>query len=157
MTAAKAKPKMPDHVKAAIEQRTGAPVDARRARPTLCPSCRRWTLTGLDGDVMAITAVCDPVPLSPTGEYAAVLAGWRTWELRAERSASGTWKTQLTPRSASRRAWWPAGGPPRTPGAPYDVLVAHHHVEPFSGPLAAASRLQPPSSTSTATDQPPPF
>lgn len=59
---------------------TGA---TRQARIRTC-TCRHQVLVGLDSDVAALEATCDPYPLSPLGEALALLEGRRTLTLRRE-------------------------------------------------------------------------
>jgi hypothetical protein len=55
---------------------------SRKAHATTCRDCHAPCITGLDGDRLAFTALCDPWPVDSAGELAALLAGRRTWSLR---------------------------------------------------------------------------
>lgn len=54
----------------------------RTARLRHClRGCGALVVCGLDDDVCALPATCDPSPLDHTGELAALLAGFRTYSL----------------------------------------------------------------------------
>lgn len=58
----------------------------RRARIRTCRhvKCRDQVLVGLDSDICALEAACDPYPLSRLGEALALVDGRRTLTLRRE-------------------------------------------------------------------------
>lgn len=60
----------------------------RRAKIRHCARCGLALLTGLDAEMCALEAACDPSPLSPLGEALALVEGRRTWALHSE---GGRW------------------------------------------------------------------
>lgn len=101
----------------------------RRAKIRTC-SCRAKILAGLDADIAALEARCDPQPLSPLGEALAILEGRRTYTLRREGRG---WV--LDWRDAHEITWSPA-----TSRARRDVVRQHRCKTPPPAPeLAAAS------------------
>lgn len=82
---------------------------SRRARLRRCP-CGLPVLAGLDDDIAALEAACDPARVSRHGEALALLDARRTYELRAD--------GKLRARDRHAIARRPAG-PERT------VLAAH--------------------------------
>lgn len=93
----------------------------RRARLTRCTTCRAPVMSGLDGDVCALEAWCDPRPLTPAGEAAACVDGRRTWSLTKARAG----RFELDPRDAREIRRHPAGTERRR-----DVLAEHRcHAE----------------------------
>lgn len=46
-----------------------------------CPGCGQATVTGLDADVAALPARCDPHPVDQVGELIALATGRRTYDL----------------------------------------------------------------------------
>lgn len=87
---------------------------SRRARLRYC-QCGLIVMAGLDGEVCAFEAECDPRPLTALGEAAAYLAGLRTWSLR-----NGRGRFELYPRNAAEITRHPAGTRARC-----DVLAEH--------------------------------
>lgn len=65
---------------------------SRAARAGYCRSCGAVILRGLDADRAALTAVCDPEPINPLGEFLALSVGRKTYDL--------TWRGryELNPR-----------------------------------------------------------
>ena len=65
---------------------------ARAARAGHCHSCGQVVLRGLDADRAALTAITDPEPLNPLGEFLALSVGRKTYDL--------TWRGryELNPR-----------------------------------------------------------
>jgi hypothetical protein len=110
-----------------LADRDGAPIGARYAAPRL-HHCGAWTLIGLDDDVLAFTARVDPIPLTPAGELACVLAGRPTYDL----TRRGTRRVLDARDDHALRA-----RPPAAPGARYDVLPAHRCHQPVPGISAA--------------------
>jgi hypothetical protein len=53
----------------------------RQARASTCPTCGGWRIHGLDADMAALPAMCDPEPLSALGEAQATILGLRTYDL----------------------------------------------------------------------------
>lgn len=51
----------------------------RTAQYQTCPKCQEITLTGLDHDTAAFTAIVDPTPLTPTTELACIIQARRTY------------------------------------------------------------------------------
>ena len=103
---------------------TGAITEAglsRRARPRPCPRCGAWTIAGVDADILALEAHCDPTPLTPLGEALALATGRRTVELIHTRG-----RYELEQRWADHIAGRPAGA-----GRRYDVLAEHRHHDPI--------------------------
>ena len=49
-----------------------------------CPTCRRWTWTGVDSNVCGLVATVDPVALDKVAEMVALLAGCRTLDLQPD-------------------------------------------------------------------------
>ncbi|GMA22266.1 hypothetical protein GCM10025864_44920 [Luteimicrobium album] len=87
-----------------------------RALPRPCPRCARWTVVGLDAPRCAGLARCDPHPLTPQLEAAAVILDTPTWQLW---TFAG--RHELTPRHEPHV-------PPLARLAPADhvvVLAAH--------------------------------
>lgn len=118
---------------------------ARTARIRACDDCRAQVLAGLDSDIAALEAYCDPQPLSRIGEAIALLEGRRTLTLRREGRG---WV--LDWRDSHEIAGAPATSQPRrdvvrehrcrTP-SPADGLIAPStfpEVAPQSPPNAAA-------------------
>lgn len=96
----------------------------RRHRP-----CRGLTVAGIDDN--GLSTWCEPTPLSPDGEVAALLSGRSTWDLFAGHA--------LTYRRASAICHRPAGSRRRP------VLAEHMCSQPLP-----ASWLAPPPVTVTA-------
>lgn len=65
---------------------------SRAARAGYCRSCGTVVVRGLDADRAALSAVCDPEPINVLGEFLALSAGRRTYDL--------TWRGryELNPR-----------------------------------------------------------
>jgi hypothetical protein len=76
-------------------------------------------LAGLDADVMALQAFCDPTPLDARGEALALLAGRRTYTLTLRP------KPKLSRRDAETIAGDPAG-------TGSTVLPQHHCLTPLA-------------------------
>lgn len=71
----------------------------RQAKTTTCPICRADLLVGLDGDVAALSAICDDQHLTRAGELLAVIAGRHVYDLdvRGDLNRRDRW-TIRTPR-----------------------------------------------------------
>ncbi len=67
------------------------------AKPRRCTGCRAWVLAGYDSPLIAALAICDPHPLTPALEAAAVILGRPTWRLWGHPGAY-----QLTQRTPTR-------------------------------------------------------
>lgn len=67
----------------------------RAAALRLCTRCRKPIIVGLDADVCALTAKCDPTPLTQFGEAVALTQGRITYDLM-----SGNRRKELEPRNA---------------------------------------------------------
>lgn len=116
----------------------------RRAQIRHCARCGLALLTGLDAEMCALEAVCDPSPLSPLGEALALVEGRRTWALHSE---GGRWV--LNPREEDQIIAEPATSRPRQ-----DVLRQHRCGTP--PPLTAPSTF-PETKPPTPTGSVPPF
>ena len=57
----------------------------RKARLVIHRPCGLLTLSGLDADLAALEAWCDPYALTNQGEFQAIIAGRRTYQLRGDR------------------------------------------------------------------------
>ena len=102
---------------------------SRRAKIRAC-SCKTLILAGLDSDICALEASCDPQPLSALGEALAHLEHRRTFTLR--RDGKG-WV--LDWRDAHHIAGSPATSQPRS-----DVVREHRcGTPPPAGALTAPS------------------
>lgn len=105
----------------------------------LCPRCRAPILTGLDADRAALTARCDPTPLTQFGEAIALITGRTTYDLMPD----GDRKT-LNPRNEDHIKR------PRK----YPVIAAHQcgasSLTPFAEPA-------PPKRNPNDDDDTPPF
>lgn len=127
--------------------RTGAITEtglSRRARPRPCPTCKTWTITGLDADVMAFEATCDPAPLTPLGEVAALMAGRRTLGL-----------VQRSGRYELEQRWAEHIDADRHR---LDVLASHTCGQPITGEaLVQSSAFKPASSSTLPPNSPAPF
>jgi hypothetical protein len=64
---------------------------ARAATLRLCTRCRAPIITGLDADRAAITAYCDPTPLTQFGEAVALLQGRFTYDLTSCNGRKELW------------------------------------------------------------------
>lgn len=135
-------PWLVDHLRA-----TGALTEtglSRRARPRRCYRCRAWTVTGLDADVLALEAACDPTPLSALGEVLALATGRRTVDLVATRG-----RLELEQRWADHIAAFP-------PGSGHgDVLAEHRCGLPVPDSWAAPSTHPPPRRAAAVPTDPP--
>lgn len=102
----------------AIDTLGYGPGITRRAHPHRCHKCGAMTVRGLDADVAATDAICDPIPLSPLGEALAYLRP-------AQRFQGQTYalvhlsRYELERRDAAIIAYKPAGSPRQ------DVLRSH--------------------------------
>lgn len=88
---------------------------ARRARARLCPKCGDPIMVGLDADVAAYPAKCDPTPLNALGEVQALMTGRATWHLNY---IGGRY--EINYRYAEHIKAHPAGSDPRV-----EVLAEH--------------------------------
>lgn len=86
----------------------------RNVRSGTCNRCGWAVLRGMDADRAALEVICDPEPLTATGEALALLSGRRTYALRMV----GT-EYHLNPRDQFNIGGEAAGGP-----GP-DVLLNH--------------------------------
>lgn len=84
----------------------------RRATTQPCPHCHQPTITGLDADRCAITARCNPNPLTPLQEAHALLNKQQTWTLTTRAG-----RPQLDPRHQWNR--------PSKPANTHTVLTEH--------------------------------
>lgn len=80
-------------------QRTLAGRHHRAAALRLCTKCKAPVIVGLDADHCALTAECDPIPLTPLGEAIALITGRRTYTLtpgpdRKELDYRDEWRIQ---------------------------------------------------------------
>ena len=126
---------------ALIATRTGQGTERTqrdRAAWSRCGQCRAWTLSGLDDEVAALPAVCDPTPLDRHGEVAALLTGRATYDLH------------LIP--TPRLRWRTAGQISHKPADPATALVlpAHACGQPLAPPITLTHRQE-------TTDAPCPF
>lgn len=119
---------------------------SRRARPRPCPTCHTWTLTGLDDDLCAFEATCDPAPLTTLGEALALIAGRRTLALRRTRG-----RLELDQRWADHIEAEPAGSPR------LDVLATHTCGHPIPTAWTAPSAFTPPPAAHLPAGSPAPF
>jgi hypothetical protein len=94
----------------------------RAARATTCRACGAFVLRGLDADRAALPVVVDPVPLNELGEFAALLAGRKTYE-----TSGSNQRCELNPRNPDRIGACPATARSRT-----IVLVEHHCGRPMA-------------------------
>ncbi|GAA4059731.1 hypothetical protein [Actinomadura miaoliensis] len=69
---------------------------SRGASLRLCQKCHAPILVGLDADRAAITAYCDPTPLTELGEAFALVTGRKTYDL-----CNGPRRKELHPREAA--------------------------------------------------------
>lgn len=120
---------------------------SRRARIRPCPTCPLLILTGLDAEMCATEAACDPSPLSPLGEALALVEGRRTWALHSE---AGRWV--LDPRDSDQIASEPAGSRLRQ-----DVLRAHRCESGAPTNQLIAPTTFPETSPPLPPNSPPPF
>lgn len=94
----------------------------RHARVRRCRKCRARIVVGLDADLVAGEAHCDPYPLSQLGEAAALILGRRTYSLRW---IAALGELRIDGRGQFEIRGHPAGSTPR-PGLPiYDVVAEH--------------------------------
>jgi hypothetical protein len=105
-----------------------------------CERCHRRIVRGLDAYLLASEVRLDPAPLSAVGEALAIIRRRHTWSL----TLRGGSRLEIAPRYSWDITAVPAGGLDRG-----DVLTAHRCASPWpwSGPLAADSRIP----------RPPPF
>jgi len=115
----------------------------RGARMNRCPSCRKIIIVGLDDDMCAGVARCDPTPLGLWGEVAALLDGLTTYDLawRARRY-------ELDRRESLNVTWRPAG---QCEG--FDVLADHRCGRAPQG--ATASQIKRKPRPAALPDEPP--
>lgn len=91
--------------------------NARRATLKTCPRCHAPVIVGLDADVAAFKATCDPTPLTPLGEYIALADGRITYDLAGGYSRKELWqRTALNIQTARR----------------YPVLTEHRCGKPLA-------------------------
>lgn len=102
----------------AIEDLGYGPGITRRAHPHRCHKCGAWTVRGLDADVAATDAICDPIPLSPLGEALAYLRPAQRSQLQTYALVHNS-RYELERRDAAIIADKPAGSPRQ------DVLRSH--------------------------------
>lgn len=88
-----------------------------RAVPRWCRTCRRLVIAGYDSPLLADLAICDPHPLTPQLEAAAVILARPTWRLSG---APGRY--ELTPRTPAY-----IGGLRLPPADGVDVVVVAAH------------------------------
>lgn len=102
----------------------------RRAQARRCPHCRHNVIVGDDDERCALTATCDPQPLTPLGEALARVDGLATYNLAAIRGGYQLWY-----RGPEHIEGKPAGTNPRE-----DVLRQHRCGNPPPvGPLTMPS------------------
>lgn len=116
----------------------------RRARPRTCVRCQAWTVAGLDADILALEARCDPTPLSALGEVLALVDGRRTVDLIRTRG-----RLELEQRWGEHIDTFPAGG------GHGDVLASHVCGQPIPATWSATSVHAPPRSRTTTPTRPP--
>lgn len=118
-------------------------LNSGRARPVRC-TCSAWTLQGLDAPRCAGLAVCDPNPLTPQLEAAAVILAIPTYRLWGSAG-----RYELTPRHQPRV-------PPQhhhDPAGPGVVVLAAHTCG--RAPLAATHLQLTAPAASGPTGEPP--
>lgn len=128
--------------KAALEARYGTRPGFRFVKPNRCPSCKTWTLTGLDSDLGGFPTRVDLQPLSALGEALARLAGTRTHQL--------VWRGRgaaLQRRTHWAITCWPAGS-----RVGVDVLAEHHCGAP-AWPTCATQYPPPPETSDHPFEQ----
>lgn len=117
----------------------------RKARASLCRRCRAPVMAGLDHDRCALTAICDPFPLSALGECSLLLMNRPTYSLR--------WISDHYVLN-HRDQWSIAGRPAGAPGM-VEVLGEHlchyRHPETF---IAAYAPRNPRPDRKADNDQP---
>lgn len=127
----------------AYTTRTGAPphLGTGKARPHRCPTCRRWTLQGLDSNLCALLATVDPNPLTPQTEAAAILTHRPTYTLHG---APGRYELYHRTPTTARHL---------TPAHPdtHIVLAAHTCTGPLTTHTLPITRPR----TTTSSDHPP--
>lgn len=117
-------------------QRTHRGDLSRAATLRLCPRCKSPILIGLDADRAAITAHCDPTPLTELGEAVALMQGRKTYDL-----IPGIKRREIWPRETAH-----IQQPRRFP-----VLATHK----CGTPLHAFATPTPKRKDVTANDRPP--
>lgn len=116
---------------------------SRRARAGRCDKCRAPIMAGLDGDLLAFTARCDPWPVDAQGELLALLTGRRTYRLRWSGRYELDPRTVIEIRGAST--------------SDVEVLVEHRCGQPIPALTREhpnPARRSPPSATTTTTEPP---
>lgn len=103
---------------------------ARKARGRLCPKCGEPTMAGLDADLCAGVAVCNPQPLTPLGEVYALFAGLRTFTLEW---LGGHYEINF-------RDEWRIKGMPAGSKKNVDVIAEHRCGLQFNGNQVAESQ-----------------
>lgn len=117
--------------------------NTRGAHLDRCDDCGARTVIGLDADICALVAICDPIALDHLGEYLALFRGLRTYTLTRRSGGSGNLRWEIDTRSQ----WNIANPNRRYPVIPQHRCGAVHpstRGSPFVRPSAPTNHVDPP-------------